>query len=280
MRMKKPRKHPEYRRTPDAFSLVEMLVVVALAAMILVGTLAVYNRVRSDAAVIFDKLDENRLAQEVLQRISEDVDRIVAPGFDATLEIRNKVDNGLYAAQLVIENKYYGGEPARAQIYERVVWQSMYDSFEDAMLLYRMHTGLNVEDKVLDENKEERELNMYIPVASGMTFFEVQVVDNQKLIPQWVQKTLPKGIRIGISFAPLERDLSGQWVVPEDKILYRTVAVDRTRKITYKFKPKVFDANDFLREDYDLRDASLGGEDNPDMTEFEEKEQPTIDNEP
>jgi len=231
-------------------SLVEMLVVVALAAMILVGTLGVYNRVRSDATIIFEKLDENRLATEVLQRIAEDVDRIVAPGFDAAVRIQNKMDNGLAAAQLTISNKYYGdGTKPKAEIYEQVIWQSHYDAFEDAMILYRMHSGLNVEDKILDENKEDRELSMYIPVISGVTFFEVQAMQEQKLIQNWTQTKLPSGLRIGISFAELQEDLGGRWIVPEEKIIYRDLAVDRTRAITYKFKPKVFDANDFLMPD-------------------------------
>jgi len=248
--MEKRQKQSESRRIDSAFSLVEMLVVVALAAMILIGTLAVYNRTRSDAAVILGKLDENRLADEVLQRIAEDVDRLAAPGFDAAVQIRNKLDNGFYSGQLIIENKYYGsGESPKPEIYERVVWQSLYDAFENAMILYRMHEGLNVEDKILDENKEPSELTLYIPMASGMTFFELQAVENQELVPNWAQEKLPKGIRIGISFASMEEGLDGRWAVPEEKIQYRTVAIDRTRVIAYKFKPKVFDANDFLSEE-------------------------------
>lgn len=255
-----------------AFSLVETLVVVALAAMILVATLGVYNRVRSDAAVILQKLDENRLPDEVLQRIAEDIDRIVAPGFDAKVQIRNKVDNGFYAAQLGLANKFYGGQPPRENIYEQVVWQTQYDAFEDAMILYRMHSGLNVEDKILDESKDLREQTLYIPVASGLTFFEVQAVENQELVPNWTQDKPPRGIRIGISFAPMEEGWDGRWAVPEQKILYRTVAVDRTRAIAYKFKARVLDANDFLMEDYGREEEAL-----EEAEETEQPEQPVED---
>ena len=260
--MENCRKQPENRCR--GFSLVETLVVVALAAMILIGALEVYNHVRSDTTIILGKLDENRLADEVLQRMAEDVDRIVAPGFDSTMQIRNKLDNGFYTAQLIIENKYYGNQQTTPQIYERVIWQAVYDGFENALLLYRLHGGLNVEDKILDVNKEEKEKSLYIPMASGITFFEIQAVEAQKMIPSWADQTkLPKGIRIGISFAEMEEDSSGQWSVPEDKILYRTVAINRSREITYKFKAKEFDPNDFLTGESDTDDPNSILEDLP-----------------
>jgi type II secretory pathway pseudopilin PulG len=247
--MKQRPGHPEYRRQAAAFSLVEMLVVVALAAMILVSALGVYQRTRSDAAVILSRLDETRMADEVLQRIAEDIDRIAAPGFDATVQIRNKTDNGLASAQLTLENKYYGGQPPQPRIYERVVWQSMYDAFDGTLLLYRMHGGLNVEDKILEEKKELAEQTLYIPVASGITFFQIQAVDNQQVTVNWSADKPPRGVRIGISFAEPQEDPDGRWVVPEENIIYRTAAIDRTRVIQYTFKPKVLDVNDFLPEE-------------------------------
>jgi hypothetical protein len=226
-----------------------MLVVVALAAMILVSALGIYQRTRSDAAVIVSRLDETRLADEVLQRIAEDIDRIAAPGFDATVQIQNKIDNGLASAQLILENKYYGGQPPQPRIYERVVWQGMYDAFDGALLLYRMHGGLNVEDKILDENKEITEQTMYIPIAFGVTFFQIEAVDDQRVSAIWSADKPPRGVRIGISFADLEQDPEGRWAVPEEKIQYRTAAIDRTRVIKYTFQPKVLDVNDFLPEE-------------------------------
>jgi prepilin-type N-terminal cleavage/methylation domain-containing protein len=231
-----------------AFTLTEMLVVVALAAMILISALGIYQRTRADASVILDRLEETRLADEVLQRIAEDIDRIAAPGFDATIQIRNKVDNGLVGAQLTVENKYFGGQPPQPRIYERVIWQSMYDAFDGALLLYRMHGGLNVEDKILEEKKDPAEQTLYIPVASGITFFQIQAVENQQYKDSWTADKPPKGVRIGISFAEPEEDAEGRWAVPEEKILYRTAAIDRTRVIQYTFKPRVLDVNDFLPE--------------------------------
>jgi len=258
------KQQPEARSVPRAFTLVETLVVVALASMILVSVVSVFNRTRTDAAVITEKLDENRLANEVLQRIAEDIDRLAAPGFDAVVQINNKTDNGFFSARLIIDNKYYdSANPPKARIYERVIWVSTYDAFEDSLLLYRMHDGLNVEDKILDENKEPAELSMFIPMASGITYFEMQAMENQKLIQNWTQPKLPKGIRISISFAPMEQDLDGHWSVPEDKILHRTVAIDRTRAITYKFKPKIFDANDFLFDELPDEEPEAEEEDNP-----------------
>ena len=97
---------------------------------------------------------------------------------------------------------------------------------------------------------------------------------SQKLIQNWTETKLPAGMRIGISFAELVEDFDGRWIVPEEKIIYRDLAVDRTRAITYKFKPKVFDANDFLMpDDTDFEDDPE--EDQPDEDE-EDKENPTI----
>ncbi|HRU15930.1 MAG TPA: prepilin-type N-terminal cleavage/methylation domain-containing protein [Anaerohalosphaeraceae bacterium] len=232
----------------NGFSLVEMMVVVSLAAMILISALGVYQRLRSDAAVIMNKLDETRMANEVLQRIAEDIDRIAAPGFDAAVQVRNKIDNGFASAQLTLESKYFGGQAQNPQprIYERVIWQTAYDMDEGGLILYRMHGGLNVEDKVLEENKSVEERALFIPTAAGLTFFKVEACNNQKFLSSWTQTELPKGLRIGVSFAPMVEDLDGRWAVPEEKIIWRTVAIDRVRTIAYRFQPKVMDVNDFM----------------------------------
>lgn len=228
------------------FSLVEMLVVVTLAAMILIGALGVYQRLRADASVLNDRLDERRLSEEVLQRIAEDIDRIAAPGFDASVQIRNKIDNGFTSAQLILESKFYTGQPPQPRIFEQVIWQTAYDMTEGGLILYRMHTGLTVEDKVLEENKTPAERNLFIPTTSGLTLFKVEAVQEQQTATVWITPDLPKGIRISVSFAPLEEGPDGRWYVPEEKILQRTVAVNRLRPIAYRFRPKVLDVNDFL----------------------------------
>jgi type II secretory pathway component PulJ len=224
-----------------------MLVVVALAAMILISVLSVYQRLRTDASALTAKLDENQTADAVLQRIAEDVDRIAAPGFDASIQVRNKLDNGLASAQLTLESKFYSGQQART--YEQVIWQTAYDMEEGGLILYRKHGGLNVEDKILDESKSPAEQTLFVPTAAGLTYFKVEALDNEQATSVWLKPELPKGLRVSVSFAPMEEGPDGRWYVPEEKILQRTIAIDRTRTIVYRFRPKVMDVNDFLPEE-------------------------------
>ncbi len=228
---------------------MEMLVVVALAAMILIGALGVYQRLRADAAVLTEKLDEPRTAEEILQRIAEDIDRIAAPGFDASVQVRNKIDNGFASAVLSLESKYFGGQPPQPRLYERVVWQTAYDPQEGGLILYRMHSGLNVEDKILDENKSPAEQALFVPTVSGLTYFKIEALQNQRAASLWTQNELPKGLRIHVSFAPMVEGPDGRWSVPQEQILQRTVAINRSRPILYRFRPKVMDVNDFVPAD-------------------------------
>lgn len=233
-----------------AFSLVETLVVITISSMLIVAALQIYQRVRGDAAAVSDKLTENQLAVEILQRIAEDCDRLAAPGFDAQVMVQNKTDHGYRSGRLLVMNKYYQrAEPPRQDIYEQVIWQSDYDPDTDSLLLYRAHSGLNFEDKILDASRKKEELGLFIPVAEGLTCFEVQAVSNQTPAAVWTQLQLPQGLRIGISFWPPEPLEDGAVGVPEDKIVYRTIAVDRTRAIAYQFESRVFDVNDFLPAD-------------------------------
>lgn len=75
-----------------AFSLIETVTVLTIAAMIMIAALGIYNRVKTAAAAINQTLDENVLPTEILQRIAEDLDRLATPGFDTTISIENKLD--------------------------------------------------------------------------------------------------------------------------------------------------------------------------------------------
>ncbi len=225
------------------FTLIETLVVLTLSAALLTAVLQMYHRVRRDVSQLTGHLDENRLAQEILQKIAEDIDRLVAPGFDATIQFRNKYDNRYNSAQLTIENKYYGkGNPPRADVFERVVWQTTYDPFTQSLILYRMHDGLNYEDKVIESGSDVSPSGgLFIPITDGLTHFELRAQQGDAFGTAWTSTTLPTAVQIGISFAPLEELPTGRLGVPEEKILYRTVAVDRTRFIPYQFIPRKID---------------------------------------
>ena len=88
-----------------AFTLIETLTVLALTAVLLTAVLQMYHQVRVSVSRITTHLDENRLVREILQKMAEDIDRLAAPGFDATLQFRNKYDNGYNAAQLTLDRK-------------------------------------------------------------------------------------------------------------------------------------------------------------------------------
>jgi len=105
MLMKKLLKTTKYRK---AFSLVETIAVLTIAAMVLIATLNIHSRVKNAVAAINEKLDENILPTEILQRIAEDLDTLAAPGFDTAITIKNKRDpSGYDMSQLTIQNRFY-----------------------------------------------------------------------------------------------------------------------------------------------------------------------------
>jgi prepilin-type N-terminal cleavage/methylation domain-containing protein len=232
------------------FSLIEILTVLTLSAMILTAVILIYNRVRNSAVVITARLNRH-LPDEILQKIAEDIDRLAAPGFDASISIRNKEDSGYNSAQLVIENRYYGsGQTPAAQIYERVVWQSSYDPFLDQMILYRSHSGLNLEDKFDDGvQSDEEKKEFFVPVCSGLTYFGVFALtgnetEEEEPASSWQKQAMPTGILLGLSLEPMTQQEDGSFVLPEENIVYRAVAVDRTRSISYKFTAKLVEATE------------------------------------
>jgi type II secretory pathway pseudopilin PulG len=93
------------RKSESAFTLIETIVVLMLAALVLMAVLGIYNRVRASAVTIVDRLEQNRLQTEILQKIAEDIDRLAAPGFDATINFQNKLNNGYHSARLILESQ-------------------------------------------------------------------------------------------------------------------------------------------------------------------------------
>ncbi|MDH4201273.1 MAG: type II secretion system GspH family protein [Phycisphaerae bacterium] len=234
------------RKSESAFTLIETIVVVMLSAMVLVAVLGIYNRVRASAVTIIDRLQQNRLQTEILQKIAEDIDRLAAPGFDATINFQNKLNNGYHSARLILENSYYGTDEKtksdKKDTFERVEWVTDYDMDTDTLKLYRMHTGLNAEDKLLGQTSDSASnKEQYIPVADGVTLFEVKAQQGETVLGAWTSETLPKAVRVGLSFAPHQELADGSIGVPDEQVFYRTIAIDRTRRIPYQFVKKKFD---------------------------------------
>jgi len=224
-------------REQRGFSLVEMLAALLIGTMVLVAVLGIYSRAGRSADAITHKLDSSRLPSEVLQRIAEDLDRIIASGSDTRVTIENKLDNLYPTARLTILKNYYD-KGSRPQILEEIIWQTSYDYETDSLVLYRSHRGIASEDKLLDEKREDWEKGYpYVPICDGVTFFKIQVPRGEELLDRW-SGSPPPGIVVTISFAEPFKTVAGDLDVPDEEKITRTIAVDRTRKIKFIFVEK------------------------------------------
>ena len=240
------KKASNIRRESPGFSLAEVLAALTIGAMVLVAVLGIYSRAESSAAAIVRRLDSSRLPSEVLQRIAEDLDGIVAvssdtKASDTRITIENKFDKGYSTARLKILKTIYtkdGGN--KPQAFEEIIWQTSYDYDSDAngLILYRSRSGIALEDKLLDEQKEDWEKELFVPVCSGVTFFRIQVPRGESFYDKWTSDSLPGGIVVTISFAEPFKTLAGTLDVPDAKKITRTIAIDRTRKIRFIFVKK------------------------------------------
>jgi len=221
------------------FSLAEVLAALTIGAMVLVAVLGIYSRAESSAAAITRKLDSSRLPREVLQRITEDLDEVFAAGSDTKITIENKLDHLYPTARLTILKTIYDSKNKK-QTFERIVWQGSYDydNDTDSLVLYRSHSGIGVEDKLLDESKESWERELFAPVCTGVTFFKIQVPQGETFQDKWTSTALPHGIVVTISFAEPFKTLTGTLDVPDTEKITRTIAIDRTRKIKFIFVKK------------------------------------------
>ena len=219
----------KYRR---GFSLAEVLVALTIGAMVLVAVLSIYSRAETSAAAITRKLDSSRLPSEVLQRIAEDIDRTAAPGADTKVTIENKFENGFSTARLTVLKTIYNSKNEK-QAFERIIWQTNYDNDANSLVLYRSHSGIAMEDKLLDEQKEDWEKELFVPICTGVTFFKIQVPTGEDFQDNWTSDSLPAGIVVTISFAEPFKTLAGVLDVPEDEKVARNIAVDKTRAIKF-----------------------------------------------
>jgi prepilin-type N-terminal cleavage/methylation domain-containing protein len=220
------------------FSLAEVLAALVIAALVLVTVLGIYNRAESCASTINRRLDNYRLPSEVLQRIAEDLDRIIVSDTSVGITIKNKFENGYPTAQLGIRKVIHDSRNQQ-KVFEEITWQTSYDYDADSLVLYRRRTsdiGL-LEDKLLDESRESWEQELFVPVCTGITFFRIQAVKDGESLEKWVG-TIPAGIEIMISFAEPFQTLENTLDVPEEQKYVRSIAIDRTRKIGFKIASK------------------------------------------
>ncbi len=240
-------------RYSRGFSLAELLVAIMIGAMVLVSVLNIYSRIETSAAAVRRKLDSSRLPAEVLQLIAEDLDRITSAGSDTRITIpRGKFVKGYSTGQLVILKTI--NADVDVETFEEIIWQSHYDydGGSDSLVLYRSHRGMVLEDKLLEEGKESWETELFVPVCQGVTFFKIEVLDNNDVLEEWRQTSLPNGIRVTISFAEPYETVSGDLEVADEDKIIRTIAIDRVRKIPFKIEkpdPNEFDDESEKEED-------------------------------
>jgi len=228
-------------RTSPGFSLAEILAALTIGAMILVSVLAIYGRAENSADSVTRRLDNSRLPAEVLQRIAEDLDGIIAARKDTGIVVhKGKFDHLYPTARLEITKTMYDKEN-KPQVFEKIIWQTRYDyqSSADGLVLYRSYSGVTFEDKLLDEKREFWEKDYtFVPICEGVTFFRIEVLNKGKLTGQWNNESLPGGVVVTISFAEPVKTLDGTFDVPEEKKVSRIIAIDRTRKIRFRIESK------------------------------------------
>lgn len=242
------------------FTLAEAVSTLVIAVMIMVAAIGIYTAVKRSEAAINKRLEGGFIALEVLQRIAEDIDRLALPSSDVTMTIKNKTEAGGYkSAQMIIESKIYDKDN-KPQVFEKITWQSRLDPDMNSLAVYRAHGGYTLEDKMLDEPKEKYERERFIPICGGVTVFSIETVsDNNTTGQVWGSQSLPPAVRVSISFAAPQQDLTGNLVVPAEEIKTRTVVIDRFKQLAYQFVYKEFlDANRIT----DMNDSNMTPEPN------------------
>jgi type II secretory pathway component PulJ len=221
-------------RVRTGFSLAEVITALTIGAMVLVAVLVVYNRAERSASAVTRRLDSTRLLSEVMQRIAEDLDGIIATGADTKINIENNFENGFTTARLTITKTFFDNRN-QEQIFENIVWQTNYDvaSNVNGLVLYRSHSGIALEDKLLERDKSDWEKELFVPICSGVTFFRIKVPWGETYLEKWTSTSLPPGIEVTISGAQPFKTVGGTLDVPEEEKIIRTIAVDRTRKLKF-----------------------------------------------
>lgn len=248
-------------------SLAELLAALTIGSMILVAVLTVYGRAERAAAAVTRRLDDSQLPGEVLQRIAEDLDHMVSPGSGTQITVVNRYDEGYAAAKLEITRTIID-DKNKEQLLEQITWQSSYDveSALPGLVLYRSHSGISVEDKLLDAQRTETEkLYPFVPICAGVTMFRIEIPQGEEFIDRWDSEAAPNGVRISLSFAEAQKAPDGTFDVLQEFRIVRTMATDRTRKIKFNIAPVGGADDQGLTPD--VSDMELpGGMQQPDLT--------------
>lgn len=216
-------------------SLAEILAALIIGSMVLVAMLGIHRRAERASAAVNRKLDSSRLPGEILQRIAEDIDKLISPGSETKITIEPGIQHGYQGAKMTILRTIKDSKN-KDVVLDEIIWQSYYDieSDMDGLVLYRAHSGISLEDTVLDKEREDWEKGYpMVPICSGIMFFEIGVPSGENFLDKWTSDKLPKGIRVSISFTKPIQNADGEIEMLDEYKTTRTVAVDRTRSITF-----------------------------------------------
>ena len=224
----------ETHRRCRGFSLGEMLAALVIGAMVLTSILGLYGRASRASEAVAKKIDSPALGSEVLQLITEDIDRMTE-GPDCVVEIKNGFDNGYATAQLTLRRTYYDGEN-KEQTFDEITWQTGYDydGGGNGLVIYRSYSGKTPEDRLLDNQREDWEANYpLVPICRGVTYFRIEVTNGEAASDEWSGSYLPPGLDISLSFAAPFQTLQGRLDVEETEKTHRILAVNRNRIIRF-----------------------------------------------
>ncbi|MGA2171589.1 MAG: prepilin-type N-terminal cleavage/methylation domain-containing protein [Sedimentisphaerales bacterium] len=217
------------------FTLIETLAALTVGTMVLIVVLAIYSRAQAGAVGVINKLESNRLPQEVFQRIAEDLDRVAGLGQDARITIDNKFQDGLPVAKLEILRTISDAKD-QPQPLEKIVWQSGIEPENlgaPGLVLYRSHSGIAQEDNLLDAQKEPWQRELFVPICTGLTFFQIGILKGDSVLDKWADEQLPPAVTVTLSFAQPYKTAGGTLDVAEQDKFVRTIVIDRTRKPTF-----------------------------------------------
>jgi len=233
-------------RPRKGFTLAELITSLVVGSMVMVVMLSIYNHAERTSAAITRKVESSQVAADVLQLIAEDIDRLIDAGSNAKVSVENKFDSDGYStARLTIE-KFIYNKKNRKEPFEKIVWQSDYDynSNTPGLVLYRSHTGMVLEDKLLDEKRADWENDYsFVPICRGVTYFRVQVPRKDEFYERWTRTTLPPGIVVTISFAEPSETVLNTLDVPEEEKVVRSIAIDRSKNKKFKIVPLDLNGN-------------------------------------
>ncbi|HSV27371.1 MAG TPA: prepilin-type N-terminal cleavage/methylation domain-containing protein [Sedimentisphaerales bacterium] len=234
------------KKRPAGLSLVEMVISVMIGGMVLVAVYTVYIHALRNVAAVSAAIERDELPDRILKLLARDLDRFFVNTEDVSFVLQPMHEGGLVSARLIMESRIYDNR-MHPRPHERIVWEARYDPLSESLILYRGHSGIVSEDRLLHRHRTEEERRQLVPLCDGLTHFEINAFVEGSPRNAFAGNVPPNQVVVSLSFAPPE--LRGdQYVIPEDSIITRTIAVNRLRKIPYIFTEPVVaeleDAND------------------------------------